>query len=1499
MSLLDSTRRAFRTLVGQQRRLWRRGPRLYIELRPCPVGDRPGFFAALENAVAAMDSVAWARVVPEIDRLVVACDADAERHVLRTVARIEQAHGLQRAFFPATTLFPAESTPVHRAFVELGADVAGLALGLGLRRVESGRMNVWIDLSAVVTLVDNIPELRRPLESRLGEDNADLLISLLSSFSDGMMRGWTGSVVDVVHRGHQLTALKSRRLLWEAMEESLAARWRSGRAAFAQPRTRVRPLRAGLIEHYAETAEKLSLAGFGVGLANTHDLTRSVAALFSAMPKPATIGRESFIVELEKRLAREGILVLDRHALRRLDRIDCVLLDGALIDRRRTALVSLHVFNPRDGLAGQCEWLLSNGVTARIEGGTRWELVVPEEPSRMPRDLADWFAGQSVDIAHVRLLLADGHPVAAALVHDTIDPTAEVLLARLSATGVHVVVAADAPERFRWTGAEVVPRATMELQVQALQVRDMGVCVVCAGGDAALAVADLSLGTLAPDGRWPPGAHLVAPDGIDAAWLLAEGLEGARRVAEQGVNLAKVEAFAGLVLSLRELDEPTIRRIKLAASAASFLSMVNGVRVARALVAMDPSMHADPVPWHALDVDMALQRLGSAWDGLDEAGVVARLSGPREAPPDAVRRFARTWMAEIANPLTPVLLAGAGLSALSGAIGDAALIGAVVGLNGLISGVQRFRTEERLAAMDRQEVRQVRVRRGGQEVLLAPAALVPGDIVRLHAGEVVPADCRVVAAVNLELDESSLTGESLPVPKHARPCFAETLAERHSMLYESTTVAAGETHAVVIASADRSEARRAFYVHHPVNLASGVEARLERMTDLTAPVAAFAGVTVMIAGLTRNQPVGEVVGAGVSLAVAAVPEGLPLMATMAQLASAGRLSAKGALVRNPRAIEALGRMNVLCADKTGTLTEGTLVLRAVAALGEPRPIDGLDDETRGVLLAALMASPDGLDGGQVAHMTDAAILAGARGHAPEVINALATWLRIDELPFKSERGYHATLGTVRGRRRLVVKGAPEHLLPLCTRRLTPGGRGARLDSERREALVAASEALARRGYRVLAVAERPVPGGAPCEDALVNGLLFRGFVALTDPVRATAREAVAALRGAGVAVKMITGDHPLTAAAIATELVLDNPADVLTGPALEQLTDEELATRVGHVSVFARVTPRQKARIVAALQRGGAVVGMTGDGANDAPAIRLADVGIALGENATAAARTAADLLVVDGRIETIVAAVIEGRSLWGSVRDAVALLVGGNLGEIGFTLVGGLLDGRSPLNARQLLLVNLLTDTLPALAVALRRPPGVKPEDLLREGPDASLGDALTRDIEWRAALTGGVTTLTWLATRYAGNAAQAGTVAMMSLVAGQLGQTLVAGRGSREVLWSSMGALAAMGVIVQTPGLSRLFGCQPLDARGWATVVASFAASTGGALALPWVERQVAGVSERLGDWLRNSLLDETGEDDPAGALTLSLPAPEPDEPSPGDAAIAPAPRAAGREA
>jgi cation-transporting ATPase I len=324
---------------------------------------------------------------------------------------------------------------------------------------------------------------------------------------------------------------------------------------------------------------------------------------------------------------------------------------------------------------------------------------------------------------------------------------------------------------------------------------------------------------------------------------------------------------------------------------------------------------------------------------------------------------------------------------------------------------------------------------------------------------------------------------------------------------------------------------------------------------------------------------------------------------------------------------------------------------------------------------------------------------------------------------------------------------------------------------------------------------------------------------------------------AGVDVVMLTGDHPSTAEGIADELGLLDSGTVLTGQELDELDDDRLVDRLDDVAVFARVTPAHKVRLVHAYQRAGRTVAMTGDGANDAPAIQLADVGVALGENSTSAARGAADVVVPSGEIETVVDAIVEGRAMWWSVRDALGILLGGNLGEIAFTTAGAMLTGRSPLNARQLLLVNLLTDVLPAMTIAVRPPRKVSPDQLLHGGPESALSGALNRSIALRAATTAAGAGTAWVAARLTGTRRHASTVALAALVGTQLGQTMLSGGRDPRVMAASAGSAALLVGVVQTPVVNRLFGCSALGPLGWSIAAGSAAGATAGSVIVPWM--------------------------------------------------------------
>ena len=652
------------------------------------------------------------------------------------------------------------------------------------------------------------------------------------------------------------------------------------------------------------------------------------------------------------------------------------------------------------------------------------------------------------------------------------------------------------------------------------------------------------------------------------------------------------------------------------------------------------------------------------------------------------------------------------------------------------------------------------------------------------------------------------------------------------MLFEGTALAAGRALAVVVATGDETEARRGAGASKRDPSRGGVERRMKSLINLTGPVALAAGVGVIGAGLIRGRKLEDLVGTGVSLAVASVPEGLPLLATAAQLAAADRLSRQGALVRNARSIEALGRVDVLCIDKTGTLTEGRVELSFVSDGEDTTPIAELSESGKSVLAAALRAAHALRSGPSTQDPMDAAL--GRAGRARRVEAGDNGLTRGAEQAFEAGRAYQAVSYRSAERVLVAVKGSPEAVMPNAdywqrgTERLP-------LDRALRAELLAKAREFGRRGLRVLAVAEREATGSEVLDLSRLAGLSFRGFIAFSDPVRPTSAQAVADLRAAGVEVVMLTGDHPSTAEAVARDVDLLRGRAVITGTELSELSDEELDRRIKGFGVFARVTPAQKVRVVRALQRAGRVVAMVGDGANDAPAIRLSNVGIAIGEGSTSAARAAADIVLTDERIETLVLAVVEGRAMWASVRDAVSILIGGNLGEIGFTLAAGLVDGRPPLNARQLLLVNLLTDVAPAMAIALRPPSAATMQSLAQEGPEISLGKALNRDIAARAVVTTVGASTAWVIGRFTGTRANANTIGLLALVGSQLGQTLVSGRFSRPVLVTSITSAALLAAIVQTPGLSHVFGCRPLGPVGWATAIGASTAATYAASRFP----------------------------------------------------------------
>lgn len=1012
----------------------------------------------------------------------------------------------------------------------------------------------------------------------------------------------------------------------------------------------------------------------------------------------------------------------------------------------------------------------------------------------------------------------------ALVAHDTgeLNPLTDAVIAAAHSVG-KVVVSPKSSGLADRVGADgsLGGGTHLATSVRDLQADGHVVALIGDRNDTALSAADCAIGIITEDRPPPWAADVLCGPGLVDAWLLLQSCAVARVSSNRSVQLAMLGSLCGAVLGLLGPERGAYRRGALPVAVSTLVAIMASVWSVHGLTRRRLPARRDATPWHAMAVEEALEALRTDLSGL-RTDQVAERRRDDEAPSQQQISFVDATVSELDTPLTAPMAAGAGMSAASGSLFDAGMVSAVMLGNAVLGAVQQLAASRAVRKLSEAAVVRATLRRDNQEQVAPATDLVPGDIVRLQAGDSVPADCRLLEADHLEVDESSLTGESLPVAKNPNPIEADDIAERSSMLYAGTTVVAGSGTAAVVSVGDATEAGRSGALTDEKKMPGGVEAQLRALTVTSVRVSMGAAAAMLGIGLLRGQ-LASTASSAVALAVAAVPEGLPFVATIAQLAAARRLSRRNVLVRTPRTLEALGRVSMVCFDKTGTLTEGRIELRKISDASDDDPIDALNASLRPVLAAALRATPADTD--ELRHSTDRAVAAGASSAGVARDEDEPGWTMVRDLPFAHERGFHAVLGRTNGRQVISVKGAPEVVLPRCAR-IRDGQETRQMTSTEAAHLQERVDAFAAEGYRILAVAERDASDREDLDAGRIEHLEFVGLLCFGDLVRSTAAAAVRDLRAAGVDAIMLTGDHPSTAGAIAAELGLRTSGRVITGTEVETLSDSELAALVAESAVFARVTPEHKAMIVRALQQDGNAVAVTGDGANDAPAIRLADVGIALGANSTPAAKQAADIVVTDERIETIVDAVIESRAMWRSVRDSVSLLVGGNLGEIGYALGSSLFSARPVLNARQFLAINLLTDLAPALAISARPPRDVTPAELLTEGPEAAVGTALNGELLARAAATSLSALCAWMAARAIGRASGASSVGFATLVGSQLAQTAASAQGDRIVLAASLGAAVTLFLLIQSPA-SYFLGCRPLGPVRWSIVlVASLAA-------------------------------------------------------------------------
>jgi P-type Ca2+ transporter type 2C len=741
--------------------------------------------------------------------------------------------------------------------------------------------------------------------------------------------------------------------------------------------------------------------------------------------------------------------------------------------------------------------------------------------------------------------------------------------------------------------------------------------------------------------------------------------------------------------------------------------------------------------WHTSPVEEVLTRLATTPAGLSGAEAAQRLTtcGPNELQATAHTSAWRTFAAQFENVLILILLAATAVSGFLGHTLEAIVITVIVLFAVLLGFIQEHRAGRALEALKKMAAPLAHVLRDALETAVPARELVPGDVILLRAGDRVPADVRVLQAVNLAVDEAALTGESMAVEKteirlddHQLP-----LGDRRNMAYAGTLVARGRGQAVVIATGMTTEFGRIAQMVETVEASrTPLQVNLDRLGGTLGKAALSVVAVVVVVGIARGLPVIDMFLFGIALAVAAVPEALPAVVTISLAIGLRRMVKRNSLVRRLPIVETLGSTSVICSDKTGTLTRNEMTVRQVFVDDRLLELTGVGYEPVGkvldsgrtveppsslreVLRAGVLASDAQLvsrDGRWhvVGDPTEGALVVAATkvGLSPASLNEQEP--RSAEIPFASERRRMTTLhSTNPGDAVAYSKGAADEILASCTRELRSGGERPLTDLGR-EAILAVERRMAGEGLRVLAIAKKT---GALLEDA-ERDMTLLALVAMMDPPREEARVAVQTCEAAGIRAVMITGDHPLTASTIAKELGIIKDARVVSGRDLEAMSDEALDGMVTDIAVYARVSPADKLRVVSAWQSRGQVVAMTGDGVNDAPALKKADVGIAMGIAGTDVSKEAAGMTLLDDNFASIVAAVEEGRIVFGNIKKYLMYLLSCNVGEI-VLLAGAVIAGLPmPLTAVQILYVNLATDGLPALALAVDPPEA----DLMRRRP-------------------------------------------------------------------------------------------------------------------------------------------------------------------------------------
>ena len=869
----------------------------------------------------------------------------------------------------------------------------------------------------------------------------------------------------------------------------------------------------------------------------------------------------------------------------------------------------------------------------------------------------------------------------------------------------------------------------------------------------------------------------------------------------------------------------------------------------------------ESIGWHSLSVTDVFRELSSSPTGLNGETVRERMAtyGPNAIQAGHKISAWRILLDQFKNVLLLILILATGLSIAAGHGTEAIVIGVIVFFAVGLGFYQEYRAERAMEALQEMAAPHATAVRDGKEVQLPARELVPGDVVLLKAGDKVPADCRLTDVHNLQTDEAPLTGESVPVEKQAGALESIQLApgDRTNMAFAGTAVTYGRSRAIVVATGMNTEFGKIARMLQGVELTrTPLQQNLDRVGRMLAIAALVIVVVIVALGLWRreetDQTVMELLLFGIALAVAVVPEALPAVVTVSLAIGVQRMVKRNALVRRLPAVETLGSTSVICSDKTGTLTKDEMTVRQIYVAGRTFDVSGAGYEPKGsfsvdgnevdppepmreLLKAGVLASDAHLVRDEETNRwhiqgdpTEGALIVVAAKAGLSQSQLEGELPRIDEIPFSSESKRMTTFHQADDGRVAFAKGAPELLLRSCGSLLTAEGEKP-LDDARLEDVVQAGRRMAEGALRVLAIARQRQAS----RDTVNERLTLLGLLGMIDPPRPEAKAAVEKCAAAGIKVVMITGDHPITAKAIAGDLGIAKRGRVVTGAELDRIADETLRDEIESIEVFARVSPAHKLRVVAALQARGHVVAMTGDGVNDAPALRKADIGIAMGITGTDVTKEAAEMTLTDDNFASIVAAVEEGRGIYGNIKKYLMYLLSANIGEIGLMAGASALGLPMPLTAVQILYVNLATDGLPALALAVD-----PPEDDIMNLPPRSPRSGIFTPSVVRLMVLGGVwsaiTNLTlFIGARYLGYSLQtAMTLTFVSLVLIQFFNAYGYRSDHQHVLhrpfsnrWLNAAILWEIGLLVlilYVPFLRRVFDVAPLTGWEWLFVLA-----------------------------------------------------------------------------